>query len=40
METSPYHVIMVTKERAYGENIEYILVSNGEVIASTSKYIP
>lgn len=38
--TSPYHLVAVSKEGQWGQEVTFVLVVNGETIAETTHFIP
>lgn len=38
--TSPYHLVAVSKEGQWGQEIKFVLVVNGETVAETTHFIP
>ena len=38
--TSPYHLVVVRKEGRWGQPIQFALIVNGEVLMSTTHFIP
>lgn len=38
--TSPYHLVVVSKQGEWGQQIRFVLVADSEVIAETSHFIP
>lgn len=38
--TSPYHLVAVSKERQWGQEVTFVLVVNGKTVAETTHFIP
>ncbi len=38
--TSPYHLVAVSKEGQWGQEIQFVLVVNGATVAETTHFIP
>lgn len=38
--TSPYHVVAVSKDGQWGQEVEFVLKVNGESVAKTTNYVP
>lgn len=38
--TSPYHLVQVSKEGQWGQEVTFVLVANGESVAETTHFVP